>query len=201
MVTLVSERLPPHRPEELSERQRGVYEAITKGRRAQGPKLFTTTGPQGELLGPFAAMLAHPVVGEPLQRLGQALRYETSLPTLAREVVILAVAAHHRSEYEWYAHSAVARHAGIEATVIEALRGGGRPPDVDEEARAAWQLAVLLLRHEHVPDDVFTAVESALGTSGIVEVTALVGYYVLLAQLIDVFELTPPEGYQPAFEA
>ena len=196
----MSDRLPPRRPDELNEDQRSVYEAITGGRRADGPKLFETTGPQGELLGPFAAMVAHPVVGEPLQRLGAALRYETSLPALAREVVILAVAAHHRSEYEWYAHSAVAKHAGIDADVVEALRRGEAPPAVDDEARLAWQLAGLLLRREQVPDDVFAAVESALGTTGIVEVTALVGYYSLLAQLIDVFALAPPEGSQAAFD-
>jgi 4-carboxymuconolactone decarboxylase len=199
MVALVPARLPARRPEELNARQRDVYEAITRGRRADGPRLFETTGPQGELLGPFAAMVAHPVVGEPLQRLGEALRYETSLPTLAREVVILAVAAHHRSEYEWYAHAAVARHAGIAPDVIEALRGGCAPPGVDDPALLAWRLAQLMLQHEHVPDDVFAAVRSALGTTGIVEVTALVGYYSLLAQLIDVFELTPPEGSEPAF--
>jgi 4-carboxymuconolactone decarboxylase len=197
MVGPVSERLPPQLPDELGERQLGVYRAITQGPRSQGPRLFETTGQHGELLGPFAAMVAHPAVGDPLQRLGAALRYETSLPDVAREVVILTVAAHHRSEYEWYAHSAVAAHIGLPAEVVEALRGGGEPRDLDEEARYAWQLAVLLLRREPLVDDTFAAVESALGSAGLIEVTALVGYYSLLAQLIEVFRLDPPEGTPP----
>jgi 4-carboxymuconolactone decarboxylase len=197
MVTLVSDRLPPRRPDQLNERQRSVYASITAGRRADGPKLFETTGPQGELLGPFAAMVAHPVVGEPLQRLGEALRYETALPAAAREVVILTVAAHHRSEYEWYAHVAVARHIGLPTEVIEALRGGEEPPGVDDPARAAWCLARAQLGRDRLSDADFAAAESALGTTGIVEVTALVGYYTLLAQLIDVFQLTPPPDWQP----
>jgi len=190
----VSERLPPQRPDELSERQLEVYRAITQGPRSRGPRLFEATGPEGELLGPFAAMVAHPAVGDPLQRLGAALRYETSLPDEAREVVILTVAAHHHSEYEWYAHAAVAAHVGLPAEVIEALRGGDEPPGLDEQARCARQLAVLLLRHAPLGDDQFRAVESALGSTGLIEVTALVGYYSLLAQLIDVFRLDPPEG-------
>jgi 4-carboxymuconolactone decarboxylase len=195
----VSERLPPRRPDQLSEGQRSVYLAITGGRRADGPKLFETTGPDGELLGPFAAMVAHPVVGEPLQRLGEALRYETSLPAPAREVVILTVAAHHRSEYEWYAHAAVARDIGLPDEVVEALRVGEEPPGADGAARAAWHLAAVQLRRERLGDEAFAAAEAALGTTGIVEVTALVGYYSLLAQLIDVFRLAPPAEWQPVF--
>jgi 4-carboxymuconolactone decarboxylase len=197
MVGPVSERLPPQRPEMLSELQLGVYRAITQGPRSRGPRLFETTGPHGELLGPFAAMVAHPAVGDPLQRLGAALRYETSLPDVAREVVILTVAVHHRSEYEWYAHSAVAAHIGLSAEVVEALRAGSEPSGLGEEARRAWQLAVVLLRREPVGDDLFAAVGSALGSTGLIEVTALVGYYSLLAQLIEVFRLEPPEGTPP----
>jgi 4-carboxymuconolactone decarboxylase len=199
MVTLVSDRLPPRRPDQLNGRQRSVYASITTGRRADGPKLFETTGPDGELLGPFAAMVAHPVIGEPLQRLGEALRYETSLPATAREVVILTVAAHHRSEYEWYAHAAVARHIGLPAEVVEALRSGEAPPGVDDATRAAWHLAGAQLRRDRLSDEDFAAAESGLGSTGIVEVTALVGYYSLLAQLIDVFQLVPPRDWQPAF--
>jgi 4-carboxymuconolactone decarboxylase len=195
----VSERLPPQLPDELSERQLEVYRAITQGPRSQGPRLFETTGPRGELLGPFAAMVAHPAVGDPLQRLGAALRYETSLPGVAREVVILAVAAHHRSEYEWYAHAAVARHTGLPAEVIEALRVGGEPPGLDEQTRCAWQLAQHLLRREPLGDEVFAATQSALDSTGLVEVTALVGYYSLLAQLIEVFAIGLPEGALPTF--
>jgi 4-carboxymuconolactone decarboxylase len=197
MVGPVSERLPPQRPDELSELQLGVYRAITQGPRSQGPRLFETTGPDGQLLGPFAAMVAHPAVGDPLQRLGAALRYETSLPDVAREVVILTVAVHHRSEYEWYAHSAVASHIGLSAEVLEALREGGEPSGLDDEARCAWQLAVRLLQREPVQDDLFAAVESVLGSTGLIEVTAMVGYYSLLAQLIEVFRLEPPEGTPP----
>jgi 4-carboxymuconolactone decarboxylase len=199
MVGPVSERLPPQWPDELSERQLGVYRAVTQGPRSEGPRLFETTGARGELLGPFAAMVAHPAVGDPLQRLGAALRYETSLPDVTREVVILTVAVHHRSEYEWYAHAAVAAHIGLSDEVVQALHQGDEPRGVDEETRCAWRLAVLLLRREPLTDDLFAAVESALGSTGLIEVTALVGYYSLLAQLIEVFAIGLPAGAAPMF--
>lgn len=187
------DRLPPRRPEELSESQRAVYDAITAGRRSQGPRLFDTTGANGELLGPFAAMVAHPAVGDPLQRLGEALRYETSLPALAREVVILSVASRRRSEYEWYAHVAVARSLGMPEDLIDQLRSGEPPRALDDQARAAWMLADVLLRQQPVTDELFRSVEGWLGVPGVVEVVSLVGYYGLLAQLLEVFHLGAPD--------
>ena len=56
-----------------------MYEAITTGRRAQGPAPFRITGEDGELLGPFNAMVAHQGVGAALQSLGELLRYDSSL--------------------------------------------------------------------------------------------------------------------------
>jgi len=195
----VPERLPLLPPDQLDEAQWAVYAAITGGRRADGPRLFETTGVHGELLGPFAAMVAQPAVGQPLQRLGEALRYETSLPPLTREVVILSVAAHRRSEYEWYAHAAVARDMGMSDATLESVRTRELPSELDDGTEAVWRLVALLLRQDPVDDDIYTAAQAVCGTAGVVEVVTLVGYYSLLAQLLDVFQLGLPDGCRPVF--
>jgi alkylhydroperoxidase family enzyme len=191
----VPDRLRALRPEDLTADQRQVHDAITTGRRASGPKLFDLTGPEGELIGPFAAMVAHPAVGGPLQRLGEALRYESTLSPRMRELVILTVAAHVGSDFEWYAHAAVARHLDLPEQVLQALRTGAEVPGLDDADRCALELVSTLLRHDRVDHDLFARTRSALGTQGVVDVVALVGYYSLLAQLLHVFELdTPPGG-------
>src|SRR5437016_5410845 len=106
-------RLPDVSPEALDIHQRALYDAITAGPRAQGPQRFRLVDDHGRLTGPFAVMLVAPRVGEPLSRLGEAIRYETSLPARVREVAILIVAARWRSEFEWYAHEAIARDVGL----------------------------------------------------------------------------------------
>jgi 4-carboxymuconolactone decarboxylase len=196
----MAERLAARVPGELDPAQRSVYDAITGGKRSQGPTLFEITGDHGELLGPFAAMVANPVVGGPLQRLGEALRYETSLPGNVRELVILCVAAEFRSEFEWYAHEAVARQLGFADDVLRHVRSGTRPPGLDDEQQTAWSLTRALLRRQPIDDAMFASARSSLGEGGVVEVVSLVGYYSLLAQLLEVFELGLPDGVTPTFD-
>src|SRR4051794_30937092 len=100
-------RLAKFRPGDLDHEQRQLYDAIAGGPRAQGPQLFQLVDDDGCLEGPFNALLLQPGLGQALQALGAAVRYETSPPDRAREVAILVVAHHWRSGFEWYAHEAV----------------------------------------------------------------------------------------------
>lgn len=87
-------RIPRPTPDELDAEQHRLYEAITSGSRAGGPGSAELTDEDGRLAGPFNAMLLNPPVGDALQRLGAAVRYRGRLTDRAREVAILAVAAH-----------------------------------------------------------------------------------------------------------
>jgi len=66
--------------------------------------------------------LLQPTLGGALQALGSAVRYDTALSDRAREVAILVVSVHWDSDFEWYAHEAVGRHAGLTADELRALR-------------------------------------------------------------------------------
>jgi 4-carboxymuconolactone decarboxylase len=109
-------RIPRLAPAELDGEQRALYDAIAGGRRAQGPQLFRLTDADGRLEGPFNAFLLQPRLGSALQALGTAVRYETRLSDRCREIAILVVAAHWRSDFERYAHEAVGRAAVRAAT-------------------------------------------------------------------------------------
>jgi 4-carboxymuconolactone decarboxylase len=186
-------RLPHLRPDELTEEQRRLYDELTGGPRSQGRQFFPLLEANGGLAGPFNAMLASPRVGSALQALGAALRYESSLPDRAREIVILTVAAHLGSDYEWSAHEPQARHCGVPDVVIASLRKD-RPPELADPAeRAAYQLARALLHREKVPDDLYRPVRAALDASGVFEVSTLVGYYWLLATQLRLFQVETPD--------
>jgi 4-carboxymuconolactone decarboxylase len=185
-------RAPRLRPEQLSEEQRRLYDELIGGPRAQGPQLFPLADEGGVLTGPFNAMLASPRVGMALQRLGAALRYATDLPDQTRELVILVVATHLSSDFEWHAHEPLARHYGVPDGVVTALRDGRRPRLADHGQRAAYDLATALLRGEDVPDDRYATAAQALGTTGVFDVSAIVGYYWLLAAQLRLFRVGPP---------
>ncbi len=182
-------RLPALRPADLIATQHDVYSAITGGARGGVP-----TAPDGSLAGPFNAMLHAPWVGMELQELGAALRSRGRLPARARELAVLAVAAHHRSAFEWWAHARIAADAGVPDELVAAVQAGTAALPEDPVERAALVATRDLLRTGDLDDDAWDAAHAALGDGGLVELTTLVGYYELLARQLRVFRVPLPDG-------
>jgi 4-carboxymuconolactone decarboxylase len=128
-----------------------------------------------------------------VEQLGVFVRYECSVPMRLRELAILAVGAHWRAAYEWFAHAPIAAKQGVPPAVIEAIgRGGAEPPFDAEPDRVVVAFVRELLRDGRVSDATYEPVRALLGDKGAVELTGLVGYYSLLALQLNVFEVQPP---------
>jgi 4-carboxymuconolactone decarboxylase len=54
-----------------------------------------------------------------------------------------------------------------------------------------------LLRHHHASDTTYQRMLSAYGTAGVVELTALIGYYAMVALTLNAHEISVPEGATP----
>ncbi|MCW2885273.1 MAG: carboxymuconolactone decarboxylase [Streptosporangiaceae bacterium] len=187
-------RLPLLRPDLLSAEQREVYDAIVDGPRAERPPLFRFADDDGRLLGPFNAMLYSPVVGRPLQELGSALRFRISLTRREREIATLVVAAHWRSDYEWYAHERLGGQAGLTAKEIAALKAGRDPiPPVLRE-RIVYEVARSMAADQDLSDALYNEAVATLGRPMLVELVTLVSYYGALALQLRVFRMTVPKG-------
>jgi 4-carboxymuconolactone decarboxylase len=185
-------RLQPLPPAGLDEEQRRLYHDITAGPRAQGRQFFRLTDDAGCLLGPFNAMLLRPPIGRQLQALGAAIRYSGNLSDRAREIAILAVAAHWKSEFELYAHEPVARDAGLPEPVIAAIRAQ-LPADLDDpEERMVLHLTRSLVTGQDLDNADYTDAVALLGTPTLFELTTLVGYYSTLALQMRVFRADNP---------
>jgi 4-carboxymuconolactone decarboxylase len=187
-------RLTPLRPEQLDAEQRRVYEAITAGPRATGPRYFPLTDDAGRLQGPFDAMLRSAPVGLALQQLGSELRYGTELPARLREIVILAVAGAEDSTFERYAHEAVGRGVGLSDRELDAIREGVELASGDPVEAVALRAARMLASAGDLDDETFTSLIGAIGERQSFELTTLVGYYKLLALQLRVFRIPLPEG-------
>jgi 4-carboxymuconolactone decarboxylase len=139
-------------------------------------------------------MLRAPRSGAALQSVGAALRYRSVLPERVRELATLQVAAHHRSDFEWYAHAPIAVAAGLPAALLETVRTGGPVEPDDPPERAAAVVVTQLLERGDVDDDAWASAVANLGESGAVELTTLVGYYSLLAMQMRVLRVPLPDG-------
>lgn len=173
-------RQPRLLPADLDAGQAALYARITGGPRASGPQLFDLTDGDGALAGPFGGFLLSPALGDRLQALGAAVRYETSLTDRSREIAILVVAAHWRSTFERDAHEAVGRHCGLTEPELTGLREGADLPLTDPSERACLELTRALVTGD-VDDPTWAACVDVLGTRAAYELIVLVGYYAILA--------------------
>lgn len=191
-----SPRIPKLEPSSLGDEQRSLYDAIAGGRRAQGPQLFRLTDEAGRLEGPFNAFLLQPRLGSALQALGSSVRYDSELDDRCREIAILVVAAHWRSDFEWHAHEAVARSAGLGDAELAAVRDGRYAALTGREAVVARTVATLVTRSD-LDDAEYQEAVDQIGTAGLFELLTLVGYYATIALQLRVFRVPAPDAATP----
>ena len=182
-------RLTPITEADLDDAQRAVLEAIQQGPRGAGMGLT----------GPFGVYVRSPGVGDAAQNLGAAVRYRTELPENVKEVAICTVGAFYRARYEFAAHAALAAKAGVDATVIEALRTGATPEFADQREAVAHAVAGALLASHTVDDALYARGLEVLGETGMVELVMTVGYYCLVSLTLNAFRIPLREGMQDPF--
>lgn len=188
-------RLPLLSPRDLTDAQRRVYDAVTAPPRGDGP--FLVVDDDGHLAGPFNALLYAPQIGEAVLALGSVLRFGGTVAPRTRELVICAVAAETESEYEWYAHSRVGVTVGVSDDELDSLRIGVTPDTLSRPEAAALVLSVALARDHVVSSRLHAEVSAHYGHAAIVELTALVGYYRLLAGILAVAAIPSPIPHSP----
>ena len=178
---------------ELSAEQDALYDALIGGLLGGTRSAAVITDDEGYVQGPFTVMLHHPTVGHPVQELGAVLRFRGSLSDRARELVVLVVAAHWQSDFEWWAHERIGRNVGLTDEEISALRTGAPLSLADPVDQAAFDAARALVQRADLDDAEHARAHAALGAEQLVEVTAIVGYYAMLALQMRVFRITAPE--------
>jgi 4-carboxymuconolactone decarboxylase len=199
MVEHTHGRLAWLAPDELDEARRRVYDAIVGGPRAADADASPIVSADGRLEGPFNSMLVSPAVGKALQSLGSAIRYETELTDRARELAILAVAAHHRSNFEWSAHERLARATGLDDETLRAVRQGERPPGLLEAEDSIWRATRSMLVSGDLDDEEYGRMEASFGQAAVVELIVLVGYYQSLALILRTLRVPVPSTMKMMF--
>lgn len=115
------------------------------------------------------------------------MRFESGLPAPIRECVILATARELRCPFEWAGHEPQARKCGVSEKTIEAIRDGELPSQASEEEDAVIRFVYENLRDHEIRDATFRRVHGAFGIEGTTEIAATVGYYSMLASIINAF--------------
>jgi AhpD family alkylhydroperoxidase len=132
-------------------------------------------------------MLSHaPPLTGPAIDLGMAVLGESTLSARLRELVILAVAAGTECEYEAVQHGPVALHFGVTPEQLAAIaerRASGAEFDAAESA--AIGAAFELVSRHTLAEETLAAMRARFTDRQVVEVVTTVGYYVMLAGLMN----------------
>jgi 4-carboxymuconolactone decarboxylase len=155
------------------------------------------SGPRGgsiNIRGPFAVFLHAPAFGELAQQLGGYCRYNTAVSPRLSEFAILVTAKLWRAQYEWFAHVPQAERAGVKQKTINDLHKGRPPKSAPKDERAIYDFIHELYKTRRVSDKNFKRVSAILGEPATVEFVGILGYYVLISMILNVFRMPIPEG-------
>lgn len=174
-------RIPLPELEQLSPEQRQVYEEVVNG-------------PRGRLVGPLRAVIHSPQLAVRWSRIGEFLRFDSCVPERQRELAIVMIGRRWTSHLEWAIHSNLARAAGIAPEVLEAIRAGRAPVFDNEDDAAVYEFTRQLQQTGAVDLPTYRSIADRWGTVGLVELTAIVGYFTMVAMMLNAHQIPVPPG-------
>jgi 4-carboxymuconolactone decarboxylase len=170
--------------EDLDEAQLKVHDAIAGG-------------PRGGVRGPFNALLRSPELADRVQKLGEYIRFNTSLPPRLSEFAIIITGRYWGAQYEWFAHAPMAVKGGLAPEIVEDLRNGRRPKGMKEDESALYDFCMQLHETKSVSDEAYAAVVKQFGERGVVDLLGISGYYTLVSMVLNTNRQPLPEGAAP----
>ena len=107
------------------------------------------------------------------------------------ELASLLTAREFDCQYEWTAHQPQAEKEGIPDEVIAAIRDRKPPQGLPPDEALVVEYSLELLRNHRVSEGTFNAALTVLGVQGLIDLTATIGYYSMLASGPERFEVAP----------
>ena len=178
-----SDRLPPIDPSQWTDAQRLCAQEIIDG-------------PRRALISPFVPLLRSPELCTHAQRMGEYLRYRSAIGLRLSELAILVVARHWDQQVEWAIHAPIAEREGIASQAIAAIAVSQTPQFVAEDERLVYQASLQLLQDKRIDDATWSAAVAVLGEQGVVDLGGIVGYYSMLAIVMNGAQTPPPPGFK-----
>ena len=178
------DRMPPIPTDKLTAAQKKAAEELV-------------ADPRRALAGPFVPLLRSPEFMSRLQKMGEHLRFESSIGTKLTEFTILLTARQWTQQYEWNVHHPLALKAGLSPEISAAVAEGRRPEGMDEGESIVHDFFVELQQNQSVSDATYARAVGRFGEQGVVDLAGVVGYYTMLAMIMNVARTPLPEGQTP----
>ena len=172
----------------MTPRQRESYQSIV-------------SGPRKGARGPFNALLRSPEVADRVQKVGEYIRFQSTIPAALNEMAILITGRFWGAQYEFWAHSKLARTAGLPDGIIDAIAENRRPSAMTDDQRIVHDFCTELFRDKTVSDATFKAAVERFGEQGVIDLIAASGYYSIVSMVLNVDRYPLPAGERPPLQA
>jgi 4-carboxymuconolactone decarboxylase len=174
------DRMPPLPADKMTDAQRKAAEAML-------------AGPRKGVKGPFVPLLRSPELMDRLQKVGEYLRFQSSLEQRISEFIMLVVSRQWTQHFEWFVHVPVGRKAGISEHTIAALAEGRRPSNMSEHEELAYDFCDELLHAKGVSETTYRRAVTKFGENGVIDMIGVASYFTTVSMVMNVAHTPPPE--------
>ena len=163
----------------------------------EGQKVFDAIAQsRGVVGGPWLALLHSPEMAQRTMHLGSYVRFESTLDHKVLEFTALVAARELECKHEWAAHINHGAKAGIPMETIRLVHAQKGAESFSSEDAQIVSFVREMIHNHRVSEPTFQAIYARFGEQGMVELTATIGYYAMLActlNTFDVYTTTPPD--------
>lgn len=164
------DRLPPIAAERYTPEQRQKVAEHMKTRDGVGG-------------GPYVVLLRSPEAYIRTAQLSDYLRFKSPIGPKLTEFVSLIAAWHTKARFQWGARYTGSLREGVAKGVLDAVADGRRPDGMPDDEAIAYDFCTELHVMKAVSDGTYARALKQFGEQGVVDITAISGYYVYIGLL------------------
>ena len=146
----------------------------------------------GQIRGPNSILLLAPAADEPVLKLGNYFRYDSVVKSPEKELAIIAGTREKDCLYVWAAQVAAGRRGGLSEAAIDVVKHRRDTAGLQPHEAEIINYVRQLVRNNRVDQATFDALKDRYGVPWLIEMTTVVGYYGMLAGVVNSFEVDPP---------
>lgn len=190
-VPALADRMPIIPANKLTEAQK---KAVVKFRKIWEERTGRKDEFPGGVVGPYVDLLRSPQVLMDTLRLGTQLQFHSVLPPVLRQFIMTITARQWSQEYMWSVHCPEALGAGLDPSVVGALKEGRRPEKMTPDEAIVYDFLDELRRNQSVSDVTYDKAVGRFGEQGVIEMIGLHGYYTYLSMVLNATRHPVREG-------
>lgn len=174
-------RLPDLDPATLTPAQKAAYDEVAAAH-------------TGHVRGPWAIALRIPEVLHHSHELYERLCRDTKLGLRLFELMVLVVARHWTSQFEWHTHEKYALEGGITPEAIDAIRHRRVPDFEREDEQLVYDVVTELSESKALSAETYARAYAYFGEELLVELISAAGLYTMVAMMLNAFDAPIPDS-------